>query len=360
MLLAAHVPWQMATSVSRAGLLLLILLLFLLATGGRVAGENSGAVNTAALDRVKKKKEWRAAAPDGCKPSGEGAKGRWCELHEDSSITLRNAKRLDRALTEAHDRAKGSAQDFEPSGADIAAHRLKESVLIADKAYAAKEKKRRAKFMAEQKRKGNASKPPAEKVPTTYRCRKEEKCPPGLKKCFPDVKVFTLESLSYKCTVTDYTFREDEVAERAKKETAAPKERCKELRRWQRAFDKDGSKSPKTGERTHAKFFRELEKQSKEVGMLAKLRVQVGEEGVSGKVVDAMEKKAKALYKTLSKAVHPDRVPAECATEVIPVAKAVFDHAAKLETCVRKPLRCELPPVQGSGEGQKSRFRSEL
>ena len=40
-----------------------------------------------------------------------------------------------------------------------------------------------------------------------------------------------------------------------------------------------------------------------------------------------------------------------CSKSNVEVAKAIFDHAAKLEKCVKKPLRCELPPPTAREKG---------
>jgi hypothetical protein len=37
------------------------------------------------------------------------------------------------------------------------------------------------------------------------------------------------------------------------------------------------------------------------------------------------------------------------------VRAALFDRAAKLEACIRKPLRCELPPVVSAREQRRQR-----
>ena len=71
------------------------------------------------------------------------------------------------------------------------------------------------------------------------------------------------------------------------------------------------------------------------------------------KVRAAMEKKAKGLYKSLSKLVHPDRLPTMCASDVLPAAQAAFDYAQKLEACLRKPQRCELKPLPSDAEARQ-------
>eukprot|EP01045_Picozoa_sp_COSAG04_P004835 COSAG04_NODE_216_length_19953_cov_85.343558_6_plen_77_part_00 len=40
------------------------------------------------------------AQPEGCKGGDAASKSRWCYLHDDGSITLRNARRLGRSLEE--------------------------------------------------------------------------------------------------------------------------------------------------------------------------------------------------------------------------------------------------------------------
>ena len=156
--------------------------LLLLATPA--SGDSSGTVNHAALDRVLLKKEWKAAQPDGCKSTD----GRWCELHQDGSITMRNVNRLKRGLDELAMKRRKSA-DYVLTNSDAAAEAVLLATTEADEKYSLKERKRRQEFAAGQKKKKTKAKPPAEKVPKTYRCRKEEKCPTGMKKCFPDEKV---------------------------------------------------------------------------------------------------------------------------------------------------------------------------
>lgn len=65
-------------------------------TADEIEAEAAGTLNHAALEKSK----WQRAQPDGCK-GGEGAeKSRWCYIHDDGSLTLRNAGRLQRNLDE--------------------------------------------------------------------------------------------------------------------------------------------------------------------------------------------------------------------------------------------------------------------
>ena len=63
------------------------------------------------------------------------------------------------------------------------------------------------------------------------------------------------------------------------------------------------------------------------------------------------------LYKTLSMSVQPDRLPQDCATAERLVAEAVFDHAPKMEACIRKPLRFELPGLLTEAEIKAARAK---
>ena len=134
-----------------------------------------GSVNKAAALRLKNKLEWKEAQPEGCKlvgdGDGEGQKGRWCELHDDGSLTLRNAKRLQKGLDAIAARRDKEGAEFVESGTDIAAVRVMEARGAADKVFMLKEKKRRLEWKESQKKKGKGAtndKPPAVRQPAKY------------------------------------------------------------------------------------------------------------------------------------------------------------------------------------------------
>lgn len=83
-------------------LVLLATTIIMAAAGDAAGGAGPGTVNEAVKVRHAARQAWREAQPEGCRAVGEGAgqKGRWCELHSDGSLTLRNARRLQRNLDE--------------------------------------------------------------------------------------------------------------------------------------------------------------------------------------------------------------------------------------------------------------------
>lgn len=329
-------------------------------TADELEAQAAGTLNAAVLEKSK----WQRAQPAGCKGGEDASKSRWCYVHDDGSLTLRNAGRLQRSLDDLNVRRKEIGDAYELTGEDRAALALMVAREAADAKYAKKEQARRKEWEKAQKTKAKASgkkaskdsaRPPARRIPSVYRCRKDEKKPK------------TLAALVYGCVVTDYTFDQKEVEnkkEDGKKQKEDDETRCKRLARWRKAYENDRSVNSK-GEKTHAKFWLQLADEQEEFGLLSRLRAHAHDGGgaaSSPKVQAALEKKAATIYKTLARVVHPDRLPKPCAKKNLEVAQAIFDHAQKLENCVKRPLRCELPAptARERGAGAEPRRQKEL
>lgn len=328
-------------------------------TADELEAQAAGTVNTAALEKMK----WQHAQPDGCKGGEEASKSRWCYVHDDGSLTLRNAGRLQRSLDDLSVRRKEIGDAYELTLGDRAALALMAAREAADTKYAKKEKARRKEWEKGQRAKASdkgakkdAAKPPATRLPSAYRCRKDEKTPK------------TPAGLAYGCVVTDYTFDQNEVQDKKKGDDGKPQKeddetRCKRLARWRKAYANDRSVDSK-GEKTHAKFWLQLADEQEEFGLLSRLRAHAHDNGGSAtpKVQAALEKKAASIYKNLARVVHPDRLPKKCAKNNLDVAQAIFDYAQKLENCVKRPLRCELPAptARERGAGAEPRRQKEL
>jgi hypothetical protein len=328
-------------------------------TADELEAQAAGTLNSAALEKSK----WQRAQPDGCKGGEEASKSRWCYVHDDGSLTLRNAGRLQRSLDDLNVRQKEIGDVYELTAEDRAALALMTAREAADTKYAKKERARRKEWEKDQKAKAKAkgskkdsAKPPATRLPSVYRCRKDDKKPK------------TLAGLAYGCVVTDYTFDQKEVEDKKeggdKRQKEDDETRCKRFARWRKAYANDRSVNSK-GEKTHAKFWLQLADEQEEFGLLSRLRAHAHDSGgsaSSAKVQAAFEKKAGAIYKNLARVVHPDRLPKPCAKKNLEVAQAIFDYAQKLENCVKRPLRCELPAptARERGAGAEPRRQKEL
>ena len=328
-------------------------------TADELEAQAAGTLNTAALEKSK----WQRAQPDGCKGGEDASKSRWCYVHDDGSLTLRNAGRLQRSLDDLNVRRKEIGDAYDLTAEDRAALALMAAREAADTKYAKKEQARRKEWekgqKAKAKGKGKGSKgtakPPATRLPSVYRCQKDEKKPK------------TLAGLAYGCVVTDYTFDQKEVEDKKgddKRQKEDDETRCKRFARWRKAYDNDRSVNSK-GEKTHAKFWLQLADEQEDFGLLARLRAHAHDSGgvaSSPKVQAALEKKAGGIYKNLARVVHPDRLPKPCAKKNLEVAQAIFDYAQKLENCVKRPLRCELPAptARERGAGAEPRRQKEL
>ena len=68
--------------------------------------------------------------------------------------------------------------------------------------------------------------------------------------------VCSILGLRYRCTVTDYTFRKEDVQDdgKDKKAKESEEDRCKRLQKWKSAYNADNSKDKK-GEATKAQFW---------------------------------------------------------------------------------------------------------
>ena len=79
----------------------------------------------------------------------------------------------------------------------------------------------------------------------------------------------TLAGLTYKCTVTDYTFRKEDVGDagaKQKKEKEPDDVRCNRLKKWKADYEADSSKDNK-GESTKAKFWAQLSEEHTDFGI---------------------------------------------------------------------------------------------
>jgi hypothetical protein len=280
-------------------------------TADELEAEAAGTLNLAALEKSK----WQRAQPEGCKGGEEASKSRWCYVHDDGSLTLRNAGRLQRSLDDLEVRRKEIGDAYELTPQDRAALAVMVARDAADAKYAKKEKARRKDWEREQKAKkasGSDKKPPARRLPSVYRCRKDEKKPK------------TLAGLAYGCVVTDYTFDQKEVEDKKagkKGQKEDDETRCKRLARWRKAYGNDRSVNSK-GEKTHAKFWLQLADEQEEFGLLSRLRAHAHDASASSpKIQAALEKKAAVMYKNLAKVVHPDRLPKPCSKSNLEVAQ---------------------------------------
>mmetsp|Transcript_31401 Transcript_31401/g.68657 ORF Transcript_31401/g.68657 Transcript_31401/m.68657 type:complete len:312 (-) Transcript_31401:935-1870(-) len=270
------------------------------------------------------------AQPVGC-ITGEEGENRWCQVHDDGSVTLRNPKILRDKIKTANKRLEqgkvgedSSTIEFEIAAANAVLQAAEE----AETKYKKEEVKRLKKSSASDRL----------RVPSRFRCRKNK-------------KLLELEQLEYKCTVTDYKVESNGGKDSDTKEKTdnspefSDADRCKELLAWQSKFQADKSEA-KTA------FWSFLAKAHQGFDALEKLKTHSLNYGTgTGKVLDALELKASKTYKQISKELHPDkqvkffRNAPECGAQkqsLLEMMKQLFDRAADLKKCILKPLRCEL------------------
>ena len=311
--------------------------------------------NADARARRAERKEWRRAWPKGCREYGrKEAKGRFCSLtpssHKEQDIDILDRedvvmtissdphfKRL-RELAAAVDKRQARAKAGEkvmPTAEDHAARAALEAVEAAASKYAKRDSERRE---LARKRKRTI---PAQRQPTEYRC----------------TKVATEKmaaALEFTCSVSDYvteapvtTGEENSEASISKVDGKAaavresPDERCSKYARWQAEYEKqfDEAKS-----RVADSFFEQfMSAQHASLGTLEKLRRHIYVSGgEAGRAREVIERKATATYRALSREIHPDKLPKECAKEVEGLMRAIFERADALKNCITKPLRCKL------------------
>ena len=282
-------------------------------------------LNRGAAKKAARIAAWKELQPTGCK-AGDG---RWCEIHDDGSVTLRNFERLEEIIGLGVKRLQNRDDtDHQFELETTAGKAMKLAVLAANKKFGVSEKQRLKKSKTKQAR-----------LPSTYRCRKNSK-----KK--------DVEQLEYQCTVTDYTFKIDESssassAGKSSLPVISDEDRCFQLRSWLSNYKRDGS-----DEKTE--FWRWLTKHHTGFAEIVKLKDHSKEHGTgTGKVQNALESKAVRLYKELSKEIHPDKLGPffkrnpDCGSDdVKEMLRATFDRVSNLKICVLKPLRCSIREEQ--------------
>lgn len=273
-------------------------------------------VNVDAQRRLQRKMEWREARPVSCK-DGEQGRSWWCGVTSDEAITIRNAERLAEVAGIAE--TKQPSERTADQRASIAAH---DAVGDAKRTFAAAERARVSKASKAGK------KATAAKVPTEFRCRKLR-------------EVKDIEKLRYKCVVSESgtggtagTSSADADGTPVQEQAAwTPEERCRVYHRWLGQYESGSADE----------FWAWLAQEHAGFGVLQKLKEHTEAEGAaSGKVRMALEKKATDAYRKLSREVHADKLPALCAETVRGMMLLVSDRAKKLQSCVLKPLRCEI------------------
>ncbi|KAK3283535.1 hypothetical protein CYMTET_8767 [Cymbomonas tetramitiformis] len=272
-------------------------------------------------------RQWEHVQPAGCL-RGEEAKGRWCEVHADGSVTIRIVNRL-KDLIKTSEKKIEEGKGVEGLDSEVkASWAVLKATSEADTKYETAERKRLKDLPAGTRKRS----------PSQYRCRKNKKTG------------WEIENLEYKCTVTDYKLSKKEDVEPAGEATTevSDVDRCEQLLTWQSKFKKDSSDGKQ-------EFFAFLAKNHDGIGDLEKLKSHSAKYGIgTGKVADALETKATKTYKKISKEMHPDkqvkffRNAPRCEKEkavLVEMLKAIFDRAADLKSCIMKPLRCELPDL---------------
>eukprot|EP00976_Prorocentrum_cordatum_P029987 610566-Prorocentrum_minimum.AAC.1 len=223
------------------------------------------------------------AQPVECIP-GEGGEGRWCQVHDDGSVTLRNPNILRDKVKSANKRLEKGKVGEEDSSAlklEIAASKaVLQASEEADTKYKKDEVQRLKKFKG------------SERVPSRYRCRKNK-------------KLLELEQLEYKCTVTEYKIpvMDSKVPKEkdGSSQDISDNDRCKDLLAWLSKFQAD-----KTEGKTA--FWSFLAQVHDGFADLEKLKTHSLNFGTgTGKVLDALEMKASKTYKQISKELHPDK-----------------------------------------------------
>mmetsp|Transcript_31507 Transcript_31507/g.67756 ORF Transcript_31507/g.67756 Transcript_31507/m.67756 type:complete len:344 (-) Transcript_31507:156-1187(-) len=310
-------------------------------------------INSDAHARWAERKEWRRAWPAGCRKYADRkeAKGRFCSLASsthsrdperdildqvDVVMILSGVNRL-RELAgafekrQARERTKASEVGTphsigRPTGQDYAAMAALRAVEVAEGKHIKRDDERRQQARKQKK------KVPAKRLSTEYRCTKVTS---GAK---------TVEAVQFTCSVSDYALEAAAAAGDAKAKAAAAREtdgeRCAKYASWKAGYDEAVGE----GGLDVSFFERFLSAQHEPFAALEKLHRHlhaVG--GETGKARDAIERKATTTYRALSKDIHPDKLPKDCATEMKEMMRAVFERAGNLKHCILKPLRCKLP-----------------
>eukprot|EP00242_Pyramimonas_sp_CCMP2087_P014674 CAMPEP_0198203060 /NCGR_PEP_ID=MMETSP1445-20131203/6309_1 /TAXON_ID=36898 /ORGANISM="Pyramimonas sp., Strain CCMP2087" /LENGTH=322 /DNA_ID=CAMNT_0043874285 /DNA_START=114 /DNA_END=1082 /DNA_ORIENTATION=- len=292
--------------------------------------------------------DWFHAQPIGCL-KGEQGESRWCQIHDDGSVTLRTPNIL-------RDKLKTGLKKLEQGKAGEGKTDLEIEITAAKAVLLASEEADTKYDKAEtQRQKGLKSVgTDRRRLPARYRCRK-------------NTKRKELELLEYHCTVTDYKLESTPGKEGSAQQTGSTNsggaqevsdlDRCTELLTWQTKFSRDQSEGK-------TEFWRFLATAHEGFEDLQKLKTHSLTYGTgTGKMLEAIEMKASKTYKKISKELHPDkqvklfRNAPDCNAKkesLIEMLKQLFDRAANLKKCILKPLRCDIP------EEVKIRINDEL
>lgn len=304
-------------------------------------------VNPDAIARRAARKEWVRTWPAGCREydGRKDARGRFCSLtsptayrakkkdildREDVTMTIRGVPRL-RALAAAFDKRQaraGGDTRVAPTPEDHAARAALTAVERAASKYAERDGERREKARARKQE------PPAERLPEEFRCTKVA------------TEAKTPKAMEFTCSVSDYALRASSAAGEEKARPADTKsresadERCAKYEAWRGEYL---SRNGDSGVVAVSFFEAFLAAQHEPFGTLEKLRRHLHSVGgETGTVREVIERKATATYRALSRELHPDKLPKECAKETQEMMRAILDRAEALKHCILKPLRCKL------------------
>lgn len=245
-----------------------------------------------------------------------------------SDLQLKRLRELAGAFAKRQARAVGETPT--PTKEDYAASATLAAVELAASTYAKRDNERRSKAR-EQRREV-----PAKRLPSMYRCTKVAN----------DKVEKTAATVRFTCSVSDYTLEASELpADDTAKAPAAradPTERCSRYLVWKAEY---GRLLDRAEGRVGEAFFETyLASQLESFGTLEKLRRHIhAAGGETGKAREVIERKAITTFRTLSREVHPDKLPGECAKEMEGMMREVFERAEALRNCITKPLRCKLP-----------------
>eukprot|EP00457_Paulinella_chromatophora_P008745 gb/GEZN01008789.1/.p1 GENE.gb/GEZN01008789.1/~~gb/GEZN01008789.1/.p1 ORF type:complete len:339 (+),score=67.01 gb/GEZN01008789.1/:23-1039(+) len=310
------------------------------------ASEEGEPASAAFVDEEKvakhqKRMEWRRAQPKGCKEADPDGSNSWCDIGQDDRLTVKPTfwKRAEQLFNAATDKglegAELDAEEVAGAALFLALQDAETKFSQSDKPKKGNKKRGNNKGNKEQST-SQPSEPP--RRPSEYRCRK---------------KGTSLADLKYFCAVSDFTFDEqtDTEEDTATTPNETPTQQCEKLERWQQHYQADQSDDK-------VMFFMWLRKESSLFGELLTLREHMADskavEAMSQKAINTIKQKAQRIYKQLSKQLHPDKLrrllTRACSNKeakLVNAATAVFERAKALEICINRPLRCELPGLEG-------------
>lgn len=250
-----------------------------------------------------------------------------------SDLQFKRLRELAGAFAKRQARAVGEAST--PTKEDYAASATLAAVELAASTYAKRDGERRKK-VREQRREV-----PAKRLPSAYRCTK----------VVTDKIEKTAAAVQFTCSVSDYSLEAAALAgDDTAKDTATapaaradPKERCSRYTVWKAEYGRLRSDRAE-GKVAEAFFDPYLASQLESFGTLEKLRRHIhAAGGETGKAREVIERKAITTFRALSREVHPDKLPSECAKEMEGMMREVFERGEALRNCITKPLRCKLP-----------------